>query len=183
MNIWKKLKLEEETNEMDVNVIGEGGANGDIIPGQSLVFAILEVYLCMLVRQIPALSPSSNSIIIKSLRLSQSTKETDKLIAAALSCMDKLHKLCSPQGALIVIPTVLYLISGIVKEMATKSILDTTIKANNVSVQACLHCLKVLATDTYVQDEKYGKAWQKLLQTTLAKIIDLGKTGRYKWNS
>lgn len=74
-------------------------------------------------------------------------------------------------------PTVLYLTTGIVKEMATKNINDATILANNPAVQSALHCLKIFSTDRYCREETVGDEWQKLLQSALAKIIDLAKTG------
>lgn len=82
-------------------------------------------------------------------------------------------------GAISILPTVLYLTTGVIKEMATKNINDTTVMANNVSVQAALHCLKMLATDKYSRDEQCGETWRKLLQSALAKVIDLAKTGIY----
>lgn len=82
-------------------------------------------------------------------------------------------------GAISILPTILYLTTGVIKEMATKNINDTTVMANNVSVQAALHCLKMLATDRYGRDERCGEEWCKLLQSALAKVIDLAKTGPY----
>ncbi|KAH0819066.1 hypothetical protein GEV33_003724 [Tenebrio molitor] len=178
----KKNKLNEISNQQDgstadVDLLGEGGECGDILPGKSLVFSILEVCLCLLVRQLPSLSPSPNSTIVNSLRIMQTPDESGRLIAASLSCMENLHKLCSPQGAISILPTVLYLTTGVIKEMATKNINDVTVLANNASVQAALHCLKVLATDRYCNDSRSCDTWQKLLQSALAKIIDLAKTG------
>ncbi|XP_063929374.1 HEAT repeat-containing protein 5B isoform X4 [Zophobas morio] len=180
----KKNKLNEissnnqqESSTADIDLLGEGGECGDILPGKSLVFSVLEVCLCLLVRQLPSLSPSPNSTIVNSLRIMQTPDESGRLIAASLSCMENLHKLCSPQGAISILPTVLYLTTGVIKEMATKNINDVTILANNASVQAALHCLKILATDRYCNDPRSCDTWQKLLQSALAKIIDLAKTG------
>lgn len=182
MEVLKKIiraSQEELTKKSvensDDETLGEGTDTGEISPGNSLVFATLEVCMCLLVRQLPVLSPTSNSMIIKSLRVSQSTEEQDKLIAAALSCIEELHKLCSPQGAISILPTILFLITGIIKEMASKSVTDTTVMANSASIQASLHCLKILTTCKYIKNED----WQKLLQSTLAKIIDLAKTGKF----
>ncbi|KAF4532737.1 hypothetical protein B566_EDAN011929 [Ephemera danica] len=41
----------------ELTALGEGEDSGDLTPGRSLVFAALEVTLCMLVRQLPALNP------------------------------------------------------------------------------------------------------------------------------
>lgn len=176
----KKDKLSEmsteDSNTLNVDLLGEGGDAGTITPGKSLVFAVLEVCLCLIVRQLPVLSPSPNSAIVTTLRISQPVEDSNRLIAAALSCMENLHKLCSPKGAVSILPTVLYLTTGVIKEMATKNVNDTTILANSASVQAALHCLKILATDRYSNDSRCEEEWQKLLQSALAKVLDLAKT-------
>lgn len=63
------------------------------------------------------------------------------------------------------------------KEIATKNVKDSTVLANNPAIQAVLHCLKAIATHRYCRDERCTKRWQKLLQSALAKVIDLAKTG------
>lgn len=186
LDIEKRNKLNEigdsagynnEDPTLDVDLLGEGGELGEILPGKSLVFSVLEVCLCLLVRQLPSLSPTPNSTIVNSLRIMQTPDESGRLIAASLASMENLHKLCSPQGALSILPTVLYLTTGVVKEIATKNINDAAVLANSASVQGALHCLKVLATDRYCNDPRCCDMWQKLLQSALAKIIDLAKTG------
>lgn len=178
LDTLKKNKLQETTDgcTLDVDLLGEGAESGTIVPYESLVFAVLEVCLCLIVRQLPVLSPSPNSAIITTLRATQPVEDSNRLIAAALSCMENLHKLCSPKGALSIIPTVLYLTTGVIKEMATKNVNDSTILANSASVQGALHCLRVLATDRYSNDSRCEEDWQKLLQSALAKVIDLAKT-------
>jgi adenosylmethionine-8-amino-7-oxononanoate aminotransferase len=64
------------------------------------------------------------------------------------------------------------------KESATKSIHDPTVMATAVPVTAALHSLKILATDKYCKDERSRDDWHKLLQSALAKVIDLAKTGK-----
>ena len=80
-------------------VIGEGGENGDIIAGKSLVFATLEVCLCVLVRHIPSLNPALPSTGFqnphKHVRVSE---ETSQLLTSVLQVMGELPPLCSPQG-------------------------------------------------------------------------------------
>lgn len=81
-------------------------------------------------------------------------------------------------GAVAILPTILYLTTGVIKESATKSIHDPTVMATAVPVTAALHCLKTLATNKYCKDERSGEDWYKLLQSALAKVIDLAKTGK-----
>ncbi|XP_018322639.1 HEAT repeat-containing protein 5B isoform X2 [Agrilus planipennis] len=167
----------ESNTTISIDLLGEGGDTGEIIPGKSLVFAVLEVCLCLLVRHLPALSPNPNSTIVTTLKVTHPTEDASRLIAAAFSSLEVLQKLCSPKGAVSVLPTVLFLTTGVIKEVATKNVNDNTILANSASVQSALHCLKTLTTDLYCTNPISNESWQKLLQSALAKIIDLAKTG------
>ncbi|KMQ92675.1 heat repeat-containing protein 5b [Lasius niger] len=101
----KKLKLRDTTsaneeNEMsEVDLLGEGKEGGELVPGKSLVFAILEVCLCLLVRQIPALNPNpGGATAILSQKGYVPSEESGKLISLSLNIMESLPTLCSPQG-------------------------------------------------------------------------------------
>lgn len=88
-----------------------------------------------------------------------------------------MNKLFFFAGALQILPTILYLNTGVIKEIATKSTHDTTILANSTTIQSALHLLKAIVTDKYATNERCSTEWMKLLQSALAKIIDLTKTG------
>ena len=165
----------------------EGEESGDIVPGQSHVYAVLEVCLCLFVRQVPTMNPSATLRITpeqlqKQLKLNANGSfclgdDNGMLVASAMQCLEGLTQLCSPQGAAQILPTILYLTTGIIKEIATKSTTDQTIIANTGTMQSALHCLKAVATDRYATDERCAAQWQKLLQSALGSIIDLTKTG------
>lgn len=79
-----------------VQLLGEGGPTGDLPPGKSLLFSCLEVCLCLLVRQLPTLSPNKiTSISIVPKRISQ---YGDRLLIKVLGCMSNLTLLASPHG-------------------------------------------------------------------------------------
>lgn len=80
--------------------IGDGGESGNIIPGKSVVFATLEVCLCVLVRHMPALNPAipSTGFQISSLRQAAFSDATCQLLATTLQIMTDLPLLCSPAG-------------------------------------------------------------------------------------
>lgn len=177
---------EKDDNKLDVESL-EGGENGEIVPGKSHVYAVLEVVLCLLVRQIPAMNPSQNSKLTAELlqkQLTMTTNGTYKLsddncllVASALQCLEELPNLCSPQGAIAILPTILCLTTNVIKEMATKSINDQTILANSITIQSALHLLKSIAIDKNSLNERSSEEWTGLLQSALDKIIDLTKTG------
>ncbi|XP_065165699.1 HEAT repeat-containing protein 5B isoform X3 [Atheta coriaria] len=185
MEVLKRVITAAEEASSDDVLLGEGGEQGEIIPGQSLSYALMEVCFCLLVRQLPALSPAPNSTMLSASshrsvynhNMQQKERDSENLIAASLACLEGLHKLCSPKGAVAILPTILYLTTGVIKELSTKNINDSTILANNKAVQAALHCMKAITTDAYCNDERSSDEWHKLLQSSLAKIIDLTKTG------
>lgn len=81
------------------------------------------------------------------------------------------------KGALEVVPSILYLTTGVIKEIALKSNDDPTIIANSGIIQTALHCLRSIATDKYSNDERCVAQLKKLLQSALGFFIDLSKTG------
>lgn len=90
---------DKEIDKSGLDLLGEGGEEGLITPGQSVVFAVLEVCLCLLVRQIPALNPNpGGATAILSQRRYLPCEKSGKLIAAALNVLETLPSLCSPSG-------------------------------------------------------------------------------------
>ncbi|XP_053690583.1 HEAT repeat-containing protein 5B isoform X2 [Sabethes cyaneus] len=189
----KQEKLAKEKSENgndesnDVDFLGEGGEEGEILPGKSHVYAVMEVILCLLARQIPAMNPSQSARVATEQLQRQMTQtkngrfklseDNSLLVATAIQSMSDLTKLCSPTGAVSILPTILYLTTSVIKEVATKSISDETIIANSNIIQSALQLLKALATDRYAKHELSSDEWKKLLQSALGKIIDLTKTG------
>lgn len=171
----------------DIDNLGEGGEEGEILPGKSHVYAVMEVVLCLLARQIPAMNPSQSARVANEQlqrQMAQAknglfklSEDNSLLVATAIQSMSDLTKLCSPTGAVSILPTILYLTTGVIKEVATKSVNDETIIANATVVQSALQLLKLLATDRYSKHELSADEWRKLLQSALGKIIDLTKTG------
>ncbi|XP_073829130.1 HEAT repeat-containing protein 5B isoform X2 [Musca autumnalis] len=177
------ISLQEQIDQM-----GEGGASGEITPGSSHIYAVLEVCLCLFVRQIPTMNPGAantvqfrQDLIAKTALSSQSffnklAEDNGRLVASALECVGELTQLCSPQGALAILPTILYMTTSIIKEIANKSVIDSTILANTVAIQAALHTLEAICKDKWSTHSTVASEWQELLQSSLATIVDLTKT-------
>lgn len=79
-------------------------------------------------------------------------------------------------GAISILPTVLYLTTCCIKETASKAFINSKF-ANNSAVSACLHLLRYFSCHKYCTDSRSADQWQSLLQSTLAKLIDMAKTG------
>lgn len=157
----------------------------EITPGRSHCYAVLEVILCLLARYCPELNPSQTTLLTNDRMISSMCSngnyklndDSNMLVASALQALEDLPRLCTAEGAVKILPTILYLTTGVIQQMSMKSIHDTTILANCGSMQASLHLLKSLTTDKYASDEKAMDEWRKYLESALAKIIDLTKTG------
>ncbi|XP_071963983.1 HEAT repeat-containing protein 5B-like isoform X2 [Antedon mediterranea] len=153
--------------------LGEGGEDGVITPGKSIVFATLEVCLCTLIRQIPALNPAmpTNSMLTK--QRAGLSEEANQLISETLSVMTTLPKLCSPKGSVSVLPTILFLTTGVLRETACSST-DGIIPS---TVTASLQSLKLLASSPLVNNPDCSDEWVSLLQSSFATILDSAKPG------
>lgn len=78
---------------------GEGGDSGEIIPGQSIVFAALEVCLGVLSRRVPALNPAAQSTGFHvPVRASQMTDDVAQLLSNVVKLLAELPNLCSLPG-------------------------------------------------------------------------------------
>ncbi|XP_014275349.1 HEAT repeat-containing protein 5B isoform X4 [Halyomorpha halys] len=173
LDILKKKKIKELGPEADekseeLDNVGEGGETGELPPGKSLVFAVLEVCLCLLVSQLPPLNPSPQSLSPRPQK-----RPHPPLVARALDTMGRLPTLTSPAGGISILPTVLYLTTGVLKECGWKS-------PAGGEVTGALHCLRALASHRYATHSATTNQWKALLQSALAKIIDLAKTGADK---
>lgn len=106
-----------------------------------LDFAVLEVCLYLLVRQIPALNHNHDGVTaIRSQKTSLRTAENQKLIASALGVWKDLLNLSSSEGAGTILPALLFLTLGTIEETAVTS--DNEVKTNrDIPIRAELHCL------------------------------------------
>lgn len=81
----------------ELDLLGEGGEEGDINNGKGFVFSVLEVCLCLIVRVIPSLNPTpliSSTVQMKP----SSNNNVNELAASAVEIMESLPDLCSPAG-------------------------------------------------------------------------------------
>ncbi|XP_031213575.1 HEAT repeat-containing protein 5A [Mastomys coucha] len=148
---------------------GEGKDTGGLVPGKSLVFAALELCVCILVRQLPELNPKlTGGPGIKASKPKTLSEEGSRLVNAALVILAELPAVCSPEGSISILPTVLYLTVGVLRETAAKSPggqLPSTVTAS-------LQALKGILTSPMARAEKSHEAWTSLLQSALATVLD-----------
>ncbi|XP_074091461.1 HEAT repeat-containing protein 5A isoform X2 [Macrotis lagotis] len=148
---------------------GEGKDTGGLVPGRSLVFATLELCVCILVRQLPELNPKlTGSPGVKATKAQILSEDGNKLVSAALIILSELPGVCSPEGSISVLPTILYLIIGVLRETAVK------LPGGQLSftVAAALQALKAILSSPLARAEKSHTAWTGLLRRALTTILD-----------
>lgn len=80
---------------------GEGKDTGGLVPGKSLVFATLELCVCILVRQLPQLNPKLTcSPAVQSGKHLLLSEDGSRLVAVALVILSDVPAICSPEGML-----------------------------------------------------------------------------------
>ncbi|XP_010214814.1 PREDICTED: HEAT repeat-containing protein 5A, partial [Tinamus guttatus] len=148
---------------------GEGKDTGGLVPGKSLVFATLELCVCILVRQLPQLNPKLTcSPAVQSGKHLLLSEDGSRLVAAALVILSDVPAICSPEGSVSVLPTILYLIIGVLKETAVK------LHGGQLplAVAAALQALRGLVSSPMARAEKSRAAWTELLRSALVTVLD-----------
>ncbi|XP_064221838.1 HEAT repeat-containing protein 5A isoform X5 [Aotus nancymaae] len=153
---------------------GEGKDTGGLVPGKSLVFATLELCVCILVRQLPELNPKlTGSPGVKATKPQMLSEDGSRLVSAALVILSELPAVCSPEGSISILPTILYLTIGVLRETAVK------LPGGQLSstVAASLQALKGILSSPMAQAEKSHTAWTDLLRSALTTILDCWDPG------
>lgn len=174
----KEKEMEASTSSsesMDISEsssLGDGGEEGDIIPEKSVVYAALEVCLCVISRQIPALNPSAPSTGFQvPTRLTKISDENCSLVASIVLILADLPNLCSKNGSTSILPTILFLITGVLREMSNKG----AERKSPVVVQGCLTALRTLCSSPFLDDEDVGNKWRELLKSALITVLQNAK--------
>ncbi|XP_041645495.1 HEAT repeat-containing protein 5B isoform X2 [Cheilinus undulatus] len=163
-------KDKEEEGDKDAQLsLGEGGDTGELVPGKSLVFAALELLVFILVRHLPQLNTrvkeSPSHVPLRPQRLPE---ESARLVANTVSILAELPSLCSPAGSMTILPTVLFLITGVLRETAVKTN-DGSVPA---PVSAALQGIKTIITSPLARAESMQTQWTDLVRSSLASVLE-----------
>ncbi|XP_074651872.1 HEAT repeat-containing protein 5B-like [Tubulanus polymorphus] len=162
-----------DADDQTVALIGEGGESGDIVPGQSVSFAVMEVCLCILIHQLPAINPANPSTGFQvPSRLGKLSEESILLICSAVQIMAELPTLCSPAGSISILPSILYLMTSVLRELSTSAAVETNCPTCTTAV---LQSLKSLVVCPIMRDPLCIDDWVKLLQSTMVSLLDMAK--------
>ncbi|XP_050428188.1 HEAT repeat-containing protein 5B isoform X2 [Adelges cooleyi] len=165
------VKCTELINPKENYCFGDGGIDGVIEHEKSIVFATLEVCMCLIVRQIPEMNPTP---IVTSTKKLLPNCINHNIIATTLNIMAQLPSLCSPKGGVQILPIIAYLSTNILKELGESSSESSKLE---VSVVATLDLFLELCKHPYGYNEITENQWRALLQSTVTKLIDFSKTG------
>ncbi|XP_053700963.1 HEAT repeat-containing protein 5A [Synchiropus splendidus] len=153
---------------------GEGRDTGGLVPGRSLVFGALEVCLCVLVRKLPQLCPklAGTGPTGHSWSVCALTDGDCRLVASALCLLSELPSLCSPEGSVSVLPTVLHLLLGVLRELACQPArAGGEARGSGLVVRALLRALRVVLTSPVSRQEKSRGAWNLLLRSAVSSLL------------
>ncbi|XP_068795473.1 HEAT repeat-containing protein 5B isoform X3 [Struthio camelus] len=166
----KRNTLNEDDIEDKENCLplGEGGESGGLVPGKSLVFAAMELLMFILVRHMPHLSSKVSDSPSHVSAKSHLSEESARLVAATVTILSDLPSLCSPAGCMTILPTILFLITRVLKETAVKSA-DNQVPP---PVSAALQGIKTIVTLPTVKTDETQKQWTSLIRSTLASILE-----------
>ncbi|KAM4730371.1 HEAT repeat-containing protein 5B isoform 1-T1 [Anableps anableps] len=160
---------DDEGEKDSLTGLGEGGDTGELVPGKSLVYAAMELLVFILVRHLPQLnSRVKESPSHAPLRPQRLPDESARLVANTVSILAELPSLCSPAGATTILPTVLFLITGVLKETAIKAA-DNSVP---VPVSAALQGIKTIITSPLAREESIQTQWTTLVRSSLASVLE-----------
>uniref|UniRef100_A0AAX7SY50 HEAT repeat-containing protein 5B n=1 Tax=Astatotilapia calliptera TaxID=8154 RepID=A0AAX7SY50_ASTCA len=169
-HLQRQKTAKEEDGEKDSQAsLGEGGDTGELVPGKSLVFAAMELLVFILVRHLPQLNTrvkeSPSHVPLRPQRLPE---KSARLVANAVSILAELPSLCSPAGSMTILPTVLFLVTGVLKETAVK----TPDNSVPVPVAAALQSIKTIFTSPIARMESVQTQWTSLVRSSLASVLE-----------
>uniref|UniRef100_A0A8C5EVP5 HEAT repeat-containing protein 5B n=1 Tax=Gouania willdenowi TaxID=441366 RepID=A0A8C5EVP5_GOUWI len=169
-HVLQQRSSKEEKGEADSRSnLGEGGDTGELVPGKSLVFAAMELLVFILVRHLPQLNTrvqdSPNHVPLRPQRLPE---DSARLVANTISILAELPSLCSPAGCMTILPTVLFLITGVLRETA----LRTPDNSVPLPVSASLQGIKTIITSPLARVESIQTQWTGLVRSSLASVLE-----------
>uniref|UniRef100_A0A671MD20 HEAT repeat-containing protein 5A n=1 Tax=Sinocyclocheilus anshuiensis TaxID=1608454 RepID=A0A671MD20_9TELE len=160
---------EKRHSKETVPEFGEGRDTGGLVPGKSLVFGALELCLCTLVRKLPQLSPKLAGSPTGRGGQTCFLSNTDcRLVTSALAILSELPSICSPEGSVSVLPTVLYLLLGVLREAVKGSVGAES----GQLVPGILQALRTVLTSPMSRAEKSRGAWTELLRCALHTLLE-----------
>uniref|UniRef100_A0A8B9KZP6 HEAT repeat-containing protein 5B n=1 Tax=Astyanax mexicanus TaxID=7994 RepID=A0A8B9KZP6_ASTMX len=165
----QRRSVEDGGEKESASVLAEGGDTGELQPGKSLVFAAMELLVFLLVRHLPQVNTkASDSPSHLPTKPQPLPEHSNRLVAVTISILAELPALCSPAGSMTILPTILFLICGVLKETALK----TPDGSVPLPVSAALQGIKTIITSPLGRVEKTQQQWTSLVRSSLASVLE-----------
>jgi hypothetical protein len=107
-----------------------------------------------------------------------------QLVISAVDLLKQLPDLCSARGSLAIVPSLLYLSTGVLKETAVKSMDPVQVSGpdshrSTALLSSALSVLKSLCAHPYARDARCAKDWTRLLQSAMVTILNYAKSNDF----
>lgn len=182
-----QIRMKRDGNESNKSLSSVTGIEAH----KSIVYSILEICLAILVRQLPQLCPQlAKTPEFCFVRSQKSTNyfqlfnnDNAKIIANVLQILSDLCNVCQPVDTVAILPTILYLIIGVFCELSVvcQTVYDEKLYEKQPII-TFLKCIKNLCTSPMLMahndNDEIRLKWIQLLQTAIARILDLSKTSK-----
>ncbi|CDW52161.1 HEAT repeat containing protein 5B [Trichuris trichiura] len=168
----------------------EGADSGAFKIRNSLVYASLEVILCLLVRQAPKISPTvakSKTFLAQRKSSTLLSHQSQQLMITAVGCLSKLPALCSEAGKLTILPIVFYLLTNTFRE--TSKIESAASDGSQLSAAgstlsgpaaACLKAMReLLKMVVYREGSSIPNGdWVRIVQCAIWSLLEMDESDR-----
>uniref|UniRef100_A0AC34Q6C8 HEAT repeat-containing protein 5B n=1 Tax=Panagrolaimus sp. JU765 TaxID=591449 RepID=A0AC34Q6C8_9BILA len=182
------ISVVNEEDVMNGNIDGKtavykGYPGGEGINGfdsnSSLSFATLEIALCLLVRQIPqinsALMKSKSSAPLHFRKYTRLSSEGCELVKLGIRLLIQIPKLCSSDGAIVVLPTVYYLVLGVLRESSRIDVDnngDHSTGHVTAGAASAMVALKELASQPPSEPGTF-ESWSSVVRSSLLSLLNM----------
>ncbi|KAH9415275.1 HEAT repeat-containing protein 5B [Dermatophagoides pteronyssinus] len=181
-----QIRMKRDDNNDDSN---DGSSVTGVEAHKSIVYSILEICLAILVRQLPQLCPQlAKTPEFSFVRSHKSTNyalfnnDNARIIANVLQILTDLCNVCRPSDSVTILPTILYLFIGVFCELSVvcQTVYDEKLYEKQPII-TFLKCIKNFCTSPILlnhnnDNDEIRIKWIQLLQTAIARILDLSKT-------
>uniref|UniRef100_A0A914XTE3 HEAT repeat-containing protein 5B n=1 Tax=Plectus sambesii TaxID=2011161 RepID=A0A914XTE3_9BILA len=175
-----------ERSEASKQFVGnEGDEDGQLVPGSSLAFATMEACLCLLVRQIPQVNAAAmkgKSMGAHFRKYNRLPIEAYNLIKIAVTTLTRIPLLCSDKGSLSILPSVLYLVVGVLRESSRidsdQLVPDLPPGHVTAPAAAALQALRAIVSrhPSAPPGGDVEKVWASVIRSAFVSVISLADT-------
>ncbi|EGT37054.1 hypothetical protein CAEBREN_32553 [Caenorhabditis brenneri] len=159
----------------------EGGNNGQIINKdgvKTISYAVMELAVCAIFKQMPQINSAqlkANSLAALHLRkVGRLPAESTHLVIKSMQILIQIPNLCSPQAKITVLPVVMYLLIGFVRESAR---LDEgsiqTDRAGHLSAIAAAAIQSIRSIVSQPPDDETTVSWKNIMRNAFYSVLNM----------